>query len=172
MARVDDADFLGWVQANRDGLRKTAFLMCGDWDLADDLVQDGLVRLYGHWRRVASSGDPGPYARKVLMNRYRDLLRRPSGRVEVSRAEVPDTPIDVHYVSEGDRDRLLIALGRLTYAQRAVIVLRYWEDLTVDETAQVLAMNPGTVRSHASRGLATLREALGEQPGVTPWEAS
>ena len=170
MGRRDETDFLGWVESHRDGLRKTAFLMCGDWYLADDLVQDTLVRLFASWPRVSAAGDPGPYARKVLLNRFRDLLRRPASVREVSRPELPESAVVDVYAVEGDRDRLIAGLASLAFGQRAVLVLRYWEDMSVEQTAHILGTSPSTVRSQASRGLASLRESMEQGPRTTPGE--
>ena len=159
-----EADFLGWVTSSRAGLRKTAYLLCGDWFLADDLVQDALTRLYSVWGRVSASGDPGPYARKILMNLYLDHRRRPARR-EVPVAQLPDSPgVDQHNSVGGDRDRLMAALARVPKGQRAVLVLRYWDDLSIEQTAHALGTSASNVRSQASRGLDALRAALDPEP--------
>ena len=75
-----DAQFRAWAMARRDALRRTAYLMCGDWALADDLVQDALTRLYEVWPRVRGRGDPSGYARRVLLNLFIDHGRRPARR--------------------------------------------------------------------------------------------
>lgn len=170
MRKQGEADFLGWVSTSRDGLRKTAYLLCGDWFLADDLVQDALTRLYGAWGRIAGSGDPGPYARKILVNLYLDHRRRPARR-EVPSAELPDTGAEQPNGVDGDRDRLMTALARVPNGQRAVLVLRYWEDLSIEQTAQALATTPSNVRSQASRGLDALRAALEPDAMTTVEEA-
>ena len=170
MRTQGEADFLGWVSTSRDGLRKTAYLLCGDWFLADDLVQDALTRLYGAWGRIAGSGDPGPYARKILVNLYLDHRRRPARR-EVPSAELPDTGAEQPNGVDGDRDRLMTALARVPNGQRAVLVLRYWEDLSIEQTAQALATTPSNVRSQASRGLDALRAALEPDAMATVEEA-
>ena len=171
MGRSADADFLGWVTTSRDGLRKTAYLLCGDWFLADDLVQDALTRMYGVWGRVSGSGEPGPYARKVLVNLYLDHRRRPSRR-EVPLAELPDRRgVDLPNAVDGDRDRLMAALRQVPNGQRAVLVLRYWEDLSIEQTAQILGTSASNVRSQASRGLDALRSALEPDPAIAPEEA-
>ncbi len=171
MGRQADADFLGWVAASRDGLRKTAFLLCGDWFLADDLVQDSLTRLFGVWGRVSVSGDPAPYARKILVNLYLDHRRRPSRR-EVPFAQLPD-PIGVEQANsvDGDRGQLMAALARVPKGQRAVLVLRYWDDLSIEQTANTLGTSASNVRSQASRGLDALRAALEPDPITAPEEA-
>ena len=164
MGRQAEADFLGWVTTSRAGLRKTAYLLCGDWFLADDLVQDALTRLYVVWGRVSSSGDPGPYARKILMNLYLDHRRRP-GRREVPVAYVPESlGVDQHNWVDGDRDRLMTALARVPKGQRAVLVLRYWDDLSIEQAAHALGTSASNVRSQASRGPDALRAAFEPEP--------
>jgi RNA polymerase sigma-70 factor (sigma-E family) len=159
------------VTTSRDGLRKTAYLLCGDWFLADDLVQDALTRLFGVWGRVSGSGDPGPYARKILVNLYLDHRRRPSRR-EVPLATLPDHgSAEQANAVDGDRDRLMTALRQVPNGQRAVLVLRYWEDLSVEQTAQILGTSASNVRSQASRGLEALRAAMEPDPITAPEEA-
>jgi RNA polymerase sigma-70 factor (sigma-E family) len=171
VAKKTDADFLGWVAASRDGLRKTAFLLCGDWFLADDLVQDALTRLFGVWGRVSASGDPGPYTHKILVNLYLDHRRRPSRR-EMPLAQLPDassaaqpSPVDE------DRDRLMAALRQVPSGQRAILVLRYWEDLSIEQTARIVGTSASNVRSQASRGLDALRAALEPDSVTAPKDA-
>jgi RNA polymerase sigma-70 factor (sigma-E family) len=170
VSKPAEADFLGWLATSRDGLRKTAYLLCGDWYLADDLVQDALTRLFGVWGRVAGSGSPGPYARKMLVNLYLDHRRRPSRR-EFSQAEVPEgAGAEPANGVDGDRDRLMTALRQVPAGQRAVLVLRYWEDLSIEQTAQILGTSAGNVRSQASRGLERLRAALESDPNIAAEE--
>ena len=159
VGKQSEADFRGWVSASRDGLRRTAFLLCGDWFLADDLVQDALARVFVRWDRVAAVGDPTAYARRVMLNLYLDHRRRPSRR-ESPRSEVPDVAVlDVAAV-DGERERLIAALRVVPPGQRAVLVLRYWDDLSIEQTAHLLGTSTGNVKSQASRGLDALRAAL------------
>lgn len=153
-----DADFRRWATANREGLRRTAYLLCGDWFLADDLVQDTLIRLVAAWPRLMGSGNPAAYARRVLLNLYLDHLRRP-GRRERPTTTVPDHPAP-EPGGPGYREQLISALREVPPGQRAVLVLRFWEDLSIEQTAQSLNTSPGNVKSQTSRGLATLREAM------------
>ena len=156
-----EADFRGWVTSRRSALRKTAYLLCGDWFLADDLVQDAITRVFSHWDRVTTTGDPDAYARRVLLNVYLDHRRRP-GRREEPRAELPDLSTEPEHSADGDRDEVIAALAKVPPGQRAVLVLRYWEDLSIEETAKVLGTSQGNVKSQASRGLDALRAALGD----------
>ena len=161
MDRQADQEFRGWALASRGGLRRTAFLLSGDWFLADDLVQDALIRIYGVWPRVERSGDVGAYARRVLVNLYLDYRRRPWRR-ERPTDQIPDraTPADD---GVGDRDKLLAALRQVPPRQRAVLVLRFWEDLSIAQTANTLGTSAGNVKSQTSRGLTALRAALVER---------
>jgi len=163
-------EFREWVAGARQGMRQTAFLLSGDWFLADDLVQDALTRLFAVWGRVTSSGDPAAYARRVLLNIYLDHQRRPSRREE-SRAELPDVPApDTDPVARDHRDHLLAALREVPPGQRAVLVLRYWEDLSVEQTAAALSISSGNVKSQSSRGLDNLRVALAAATSASPVE--
>jgi RNA polymerase sigma-70 factor (sigma-E family) len=168
MDRQADQEFRGWALASRGGLRRTAFLLSGDWFLADDLVQDALIRIYGVWPRLERSGDVGAYARRVVLNLYLDYRRRPWRR-ERPTDQMPDHPMqegDRAMQAGGsvdDRDKLLAALRQVPPRQRAVLVLRFWEDLSIEQTAHTLGTSAGTVKSQTSRGLTTLRAALAEQ---------
>lgn len=169
MGKQTEADFRGWVSTSRDGLRRTAFLLCGDWFLADDLVQDALSRVFVRWDRVAGHDDPTPYARRVVVNLYLDHRRRPARR-ESPTADLPEVAVHDAPAADGDRDRVLAALRTVPPGQRAVLVLRYWDDLSIEQTAQLLGTTSGTVKSQASRGLVALRAALADEavPEETP----
>jgi len=154
-----EADFRGWAVEHRSGLRATAFLLSGDWHLAEDLAQETLARLFSVWDRVAGSGDPSAYARRVLLNLYLDQRKKPWRREE-SYGDVPDRAAPHQDGVDGPRDDLIAALRDVPPGQRAVLVLRYWEDLSVEQTAAALNTSSGNVKSQAARGLVALREAL------------
>ena len=152
----DRQEFEAFVAASSDRLFRTAYLLTGDAGHAEDVVQSALLRTARRWRSARRA--PEAYARTVVTNlvkdRWRSLRRRP--------AEAPlehDVPIAVH---DGllDRDALMRAARRLPPGQRAVLVLRFFDDLSVDETARTLGVTTGTVKSQTSRALATLRAAL------------
>ncbi|NED98937.1 SigE family RNA polymerase sigma factor [Phytoactinopolyspora halotolerans] len=182
MLKIDEASYREFVVARRRSLLRTAFLLCGDWHLAEDLVQDALAKLYVAWRRVKRRDDVDAYARKVLVNAYIDNRRRPWRREHA--ADVTDSvaggtmPERLTGASAGApgryssndpaelsdpamRRRLLDVLAEVPPRQRAVLVLRFWEDLSVDQVADLLNCSAGTVKSQTSRGLDRLRELLG-----------
>jgi len=140
-------------------LQQSAYLLCGDWHSAQDVVQETLIKAYRHWPRVKRADNPDAYVRGILLNEVRDRWRRPEKAVPVPRfaAEpaVPDASDDI-----ARRDRLLQALLELPPQQRLTVVLRYLEDMTQVETAKLLGCSEGTVKSQSSRALATLRKFL------------
>ena len=140
-------------------LQQAAYLLCGDWHSAQDVVQETLIKAYRHWPRVRRAGNPDAYVRGILLNEVRDRWRRPERAVPVAgftaEPAVPDASDDI-----ARRDRLLQALLELPLQQRATVVLRYLEDMTQVETAKLLGCSEGTVKSQSSRALATLRTFL------------
>jgi RNA polymerase sigma-70 factor (sigma-E family) len=158
MAR-DDPDFLEFFAAEFWPLRRVGFLLTGDWDQAEELAQDAMARTYAVWPRVRGYDRPAAYARKVLLNRHRSLLRR---AVVETRHLVASRPDDRHQPDfAGDDLVLWQALQHLPPRQRAAIVLRYYLDLPEAEVARLLGVPAGTVKSWTHRGLARLRDRLG-----------
>lgn len=149
MADLEES-FSAYVAARRPALVRTAYLLCGDLHLAEDLVQSALVKAVAHWRRIGDH--PEPWLRKVMVNDHVSRWRRHRGR-EVLTDRVPDRTAEP---GEGDAD-LLAALQQLAPRQRAVIVLRYYEDLTEVETARLLGVSVGTVKSQHRDAVARLR---------------
>ncbi|WP_183094426.1 SigE family RNA polymerase sigma factor [Nocardioides stalactiti] len=156
----DDGAFLDFVESRRTHLRATAYLMCGDWHQADDIVQEALIRLYVAWPRIAESASLNAYARRTIVNTALNQARKVSRR-EVPVAEVRDTAAPADGVDA--RLDIVSALDRLGSRQRACVVLRYFEDLPIDEVAHVLGCRPGTVKSQTARALVTLRTVLGAE---------
>lgn len=150
-------DFDDFARSRQAHLRRTAHLLCGDWHLAEDLTQTALAKLYAVWRRVRQLESPDGYARRVLYRTFLDETRRrrwwerPAAHQEdvVAPASDPDL-----------RLTLLDALRQLPPRGRAVLVLRFWEDLSVEQVAGVLGCSEGTVKQHLSRARASLRESL------------
>ena len=150
-----DGAFAEYFAARSDALRGTAFLLCGDWHRAEDLVQSAFTRLYVHWGRVARHEALDPYVRQVLIRVFIDDGRRGWWR----RERTQDFPVERPGAEPHTDDRLMLlrALAEVPPRQRAVLVLRYWEDMSVEETAAALSCSAGTVKSQAARGLQTLR---------------
>ncbi len=145
-----------FVSARMDQWRRTAYLLCGDWHTADDLVSTALVKLYRHWTRVATMDNPEAYVRRILLRAWLDERRRPWRR-EHSRAEMPERVADADPSRAADQLAVLGLLAQLPARRRAVLVLRYFCDLSVEETAEVLGCSTGTVKSQSARALDTLR---------------
>ena len=152
------AEFSAYVAARRATLRRTAYLMCGDWHMAEDLVQVALAKLYVAWPRIHTDGAEDAYARRIIVRATIDEVRRPWRRREQSGLD----GIDVAGVEPlpYDGDELLVALRSLPDRQRATVVLRYWWGLSVEETARDLGCSTGTVKSQTARAIAHLRAAL------------
>ncbi|MCA0331665.1 MAG: SigE family RNA polymerase sigma factor [Actinobacteria bacterium] len=156
-----ESEFREWAAKARGPLRVTAFMLSGDWYFADDLVQETLTRMFLVWGRVTASGEPDSYARRVLINKFLDAKRR-AWRAEVPHERLPDAE---GYGTEVDprHEAVVAALRQVPARQRAALVLRFWDDLSVEQTAQALGCSTGTVKSQTSRGLENLRQALAEQ---------
>jgi RNA polymerase sigma-70 factor (sigma-E family) len=150
-----------FVVARSGRLLQTAYLMTRDWAAAEDLLQTALAKAWFAWHRLEA--DPEPYVRKILANTYASWWRRRwNGEAPV--AEVPQRgPSPDPHAAVDARDELWRSLGRLPRRQRTVLVLRYFEDLTEAETAEIMNCSIGTVKSQAAKALAKLRldETLG-----------
>ena len=160
MTHASETEFRDWVMRDRQALRTTAYMLCSDWHLSDDLVQEALARLFAAWPRVRARGDPGAYARRVVVNLYLDHRRRPWRREEPTAVPPEPDPLEDAHPADGVRADVIAALADVPPGQRAVLVLRFWEDLSVEQTARVLNTSEGNVKSQSSRGLAALRSAL------------
>ena len=155
-----DEEFGEFIR-NCASLHQTAYLLCGDWHLAHDLVQDTLVKAYEHWHRVRQSDSPDAYVRAILLNEARRRWRRRERAVPVSRFPGGREPVAPDATDEiVRRAGLLQALQALPLRQRATIILRYLEGMSERETAAVLGCSEGTVKSQSARALATLRNHL------------
>lgn len=153
--------FEEYVRARGPALSRVAYLLTGDHHLAEDLVQHALLRVVGNWPRVIAQGDPDPYVKRILYHQHVSWWRQ-SRRV-TPRATLPDRaePDPADDLAEAVAVRQ--ALRLLAPRQRAVLVLRYFEDLTEAQAAEVLGIRIGTVKSQARDGLARLRELV---PGL------
>jgi len=164
---ADEAEFKAYAAARMRDLRRTAFLLSGDWHHADDVVQTVFTKLYVNWDKVQRHDRLDGYVRTMLVRATFDRRRRMSWRRELSSAGPPETPT-VTASSVEDRLVLFDALAKMPPRQRAVVVLRFWQDLDVTETAHLLGCTEGTVKSQTARGLAKLRELLA--PETAPAE--
>jgi RNA polymerase sigma-70 factor (sigma-E family) len=161
-------DFEQFVATYADDLLRTAYLIVWDENEAEDLVQECLLKVARRWPRVRRMGQPRAYARRILVNLATDGARgRRRRRSELESNAVARPTMFDPLPALDTRAELLQALGQLPARQRAVLVLRFFNDLTEAEVAEVLGCPPGTVKSSASRGLARLREVLQPVP-LTP----
>ncbi|MFJ3304127.1 SigE family RNA polymerase sigma factor [Streptomyces sp. NPDC086549] len=160
MGRVRADEYAEFAAARSGHLYRSACLLtAGDTHLAEDLVQETLGRLYVRWGRVSRVGNPAGYAQTVLTRTFLAHQRRRSSTERATDA-LPDVPY-----STGDtplRLTLLQALARLPAKDRAVVVLRYWEDRSIEETADAMNASSAAVRTRCVRALGRLRELLGE----------
>lgn len=148
-------DFDEFVAARSSRLLRTAYLLTRDHALAEDLLQTALTKAWFAWSRIES--DPEPYVRKILVNTFATWWRRKwNGEHAYAEPPEPDPGPGAHDVADQRQD-LWTAMGRLPRRQRAVVVLRYVEDLTEAETAHLLGVSVGTVKSQTSKALAKLR---------------
>ncbi|GAA1717036.1 SigE family RNA polymerase sigma factor [Kribbella yunnanensis] len=161
MRARDDAEFTEFAAMMIRPLRRTAYLMCGDWHRAEDAAQDALVKVYRRWNRIERREGVKSYAHRAVVTSVLDQSRKPWRRERPDETDeaalvMPDIggPVD---------NRLLVikALAQLAPSQRACVVLRYYNDLSVEETAEILGVSQGGVKSQTSRGLDRLRELLG-----------
>ena len=150
--------FAQFVEARERALQRTAWLLTGDWALAEDLVQTALARAWPRWERIRRRDNPEIYVRRVMVNTWATWRRR-RWRDELASAAVPDTPAAGDMAAEvAMRAAVRGALGSLTGRQRAVLVLRVYDDLSEAQVAQVLDCAVGTVKSTMARAVARLRE--------------
>jgi len=157
MADEPPDGFAQFVATRSPALLRTAWLLTGDAGKAEDLLQTALAAAWRRWREVPPTGDPVAYVRRTMVNLYASWWRR-RWRGEVPTADLPEPPAAADVAGTvANRDAVRRALARLSRQQRAIVVLRYVEDLSVDETARVLGCSPGTVRVQAFRALAALR---------------
>jgi RNA polymerase sigma-70 factor (sigma-E family) len=155
--------FEEFASSVRGWLRLEAYRVCGDWYEADDLVQVALWKVYRRWGDMEHWSAPAAYSRRIMFRTYLTERRRPHWFSEVRFADDEAPPVGASTSPAGtidDRVVLLAALRRLGPRQRAVVTLRFYEDLTVNQTATVMGCTPGTVTSQTFRALAALRSEL------------
>ena len=159
MTDRQDQAYREYVSERLPTFRRLAYLLCQDWHRADDLVQTTMVKLYLHWERVAAATDRDAYARTVLVRVFLSERRTGWARKVVLVDAAPE-PVGVSEPDQADVLAVRSALAGLPPRQRAVIVLRYYSDLSVDQTAEALSCTAGTVKSQTAKALAALRRAL------------
>jgi RNA polymerase sigma-70 factor (sigma-E family) len=159
-----DAEFSAYMEARQASLLRTAYLISGDRHTAEDLVQTALAKLYLAWDRVEDRGSLDGYVRRVIVNEHNSLWRRPFKRREHATDTLPEhaAPTSSGSAAGGRDDDLWALVQTLPRKQRAAVVLRYYEELSEAETAEVLGVSVGTVKSQTSRALAALRTRTGD----------
>ena len=153
-----DADFAAYLQARQASVLRTAYLLSGDRHTAEDLTQTAFAKLYLAWDRVRDQGSIDGYLRRILVNENNSLWRRGWKKREHATDQLPEpTPVLDQY-DDGRDAALWDVVQSLPKKARAVLVLRYYEQLSEAETAEALGVSVGTVKSQTSRALAALRE--------------
>ena len=152
-------EFAEFAAAAAPRLRRMAFLLCGDWHTAEDLVQTALAKVFVSWRKIRRRDAAHAYAARILVNTYL-AHKRLKSTGEILTGQIPDYPVQ----SPGPETRIVVlnALATLPPRSRAVVVLRYWADLSVEQAAATLGCSPGNVKSQSARALDKLRAALGD----------
>ena len=157
-----DEEFREFVAARSAALLRVAYLLAGDWATAEDLLQTALTKTYLAWKRLGEIEAVEPYARRVLINTATSWWRR-RWHGERPTEILPERPAPDEIETQVERDRLWRHLQSLPVRQRAVLVLRFYEDLSEAQTAALLNISPGTVKSQTFRALNTLRRRLGAE---------
>jgi RNA polymerase sigma-70 factor (sigma-E family) len=152
-----DAEFAAFVDGRFTALQRFGYLLTGEWQLAEDLVQTALTKVWFHRKSLRSANALESYTRTVMVNTSTQWWRR-KWKGEAPTEHLPEPAAPSEYGTIDDRDLLLRALATLTRRVRATLVLRYFEDLPEAEIAQLMGCSAGTVKSNISRGLAKLRE--------------
>ena len=156
MSSGSDEEFETFVRAHATALVRLAGALTGNPGVSEEVAQSALERVYMRWNKLA---DPLAYARQVVVNLCRDRGRGAAWRERVG-LPAPDPPAPDVIGEHDDRDELVRAVRALPYRQRAVVVLRFWQDLTERQVADTLGINVGTVKSQTSRALQRLRQQL------------
>lgn len=161
MGRRNPDEFTEFVASSQQSLRRTAYLLCGDWDLASDHVQEAYLKVYRRWHKISRDARLMGYARAAVTSTVIDAKRkRSSTEVVTHEIDRPARPGDDTRDHAGDhavRDLLMSCLAELSPRQRACVVLRHYDDLSVAEVAAALGCSEGNVKSQTARGLATLQ---------------
>lgn len=156
-----EAEFTAFVEATAPRLRRTAYLMCRDWHLAQDLTQITFAKMYASWGRLRGKTNLEAYSRRVLMNAVFDQRKRRSGS-EIVLAEPPEPSSDRGHETVEVHVALMRALATLPIRDQAIVVLRHWEDQSVEAVAGILGVSTSVVKTQNARSLTRLRALLGE----------
>lgn len=167
MRRQDQGEYVELFNARVADVRRLAFLLLGDWHEAEDAVQAAFLKLFRHWGRVRRQDNVEAYLRRTVVNTCYDIIRRDRRRPVSLPGEVPDRPA-LEQTDGLEQEQILAALARIPRRQRAALVLRYYEDLSVEETARQLGCTEGTVKSQTARGIGALRVEMGRQYAAEP----
>ena len=154
-------EFVEFATAASPRLRRMAFLLCGDWHAAEDLVQTTLAKVFVSWHKIRRQDAEHAYAARTLINSYLADKRRKRSSTEILTGELPERPVQ----PPGLETRIIVlnALATLPAKSRTVVVLRYWADLSVDQVADLLGCSPGNVKSKSAGALSKLRAVLDEE---------
>ncbi|MEU7845871.1 SigE family RNA polymerase sigma factor [Micromonospora parva] len=156
-----EGEFVEYVSARLPSLHRTAFLMCGDAHLADDVVQQTITALYVNWRRVSRADNVDAYVHRMLVHKLVDEKRLSWAKVRLlGSAPVPERSPATPHDDLAERDSLLAALARLPRGQRTVLVLRFLCDLSLAATAAAMGCSEGNVKAQTARALAAVRQVL------------
>jgi RNA polymerase sigma-70 factor (sigma-E family) len=157
--------FEEWTRQGVPKLLRFATVLCGDGHLAEDMVQDVVIKAERNWKRIQLADRPDSYLRKMVVNEFLSWRRKWSRFIP--RPELEDSATPDHADLHADRDQLIAELAKLPKRQRAVLVLRFYGGLSDPEIAETLGCSPGTVRGYASRALATLRIEFADSPTLS-----
>lgn len=163
MREADEREYAEFFHATWNRLFRTTFAVAGDFELAEDALQSAFAKAYASWRRVRSADHPEAYVRQMALNEVLQVRRRAWWKSERTGEHLARGDVASHEDAVLRHDELWGALMSLPPRQRAVIVLRYYEDLSERRVAEVLGCRVGTVKSQASAALSSLRRALGEE---------
>jgi RNA polymerase sigma-70 factor (sigma-E family) len=161
METAADTEFSEFMQGRWTQLVRLGYGLTGDRQLAEDLAQTALARAYASWPRVRRSGNPDAYVRRIMVNANHSRFRKHRVAERLTDTVPEAGTADLSAAASEDRSALMAALLALPHGQRAVVVLRYWMDMTETETAATLGCSVGNVKSQASRALAKLRLGSG-----------
>jgi RNA polymerase sigma-70 factor (sigma-E family) len=168
MKASDEAEFTEFAAAMIRRLRRTAYLMCGDWHRAEDAAQDALVKVYRRWNRIDRTQGLNSYAHQCLVTSVFDQSRKPWRRERLVDTDDLTGVLADPAGTVDDRMLVVEALAALPPSQRACVVLRHYGDLSLEQTAAVLGIGTGGVKSQTSRALTRLRELLDQTERSAP----